>query len=217
MRVDLIRNILSRSYRSKNYQERSDLRRRFSIVYRKNLWNDDESRSGPGSRRDSGSVSATLDALEHIAREYKIGTLNDIPCGDFNWIDQFLARHESISYHGFDVVPELIEDNRNRASKYRFDHLDITYQVPPRADLILCKDLLNHLRFSDVERALHNFYRSGSRLILASNNFGYKNKELGIFLPHGSRHLDITSKPFSVPAPIWQTHYLGLWYVEDLI
>jgi hypothetical protein len=30
-----------------------------------------------------------------------------------------------------------------------------------------------------------------------------------------SRLLDITRPPFGAPAPIWSTHYLGLWRLAD--
>ena len=187
------------------------LQRRFTAVYQKNMWMDDESRSGPGSRRDSGSVLHTLETLDRIVFEHGIQSINDIPCGDFNWIDQFLRKHPEISYHGFDIVRDAIEANRLKAPHYKFDVLNIVCEVAPYADLILCKDLLNHLTHTHVFNALENFKRSGARLLLASNNFSYENEELATNGAAASRHLDILAEPFSVQEPIWHSGYLGLW------
>ncbi len=191
------------------------LQGRFARFYRMNYWRDPESRSGPGSRRDSGSVQATIEALRMAVRMHDVRSIADIPCGDFNWMPLFLEAWPELRYQGFDIVPQLIADNRARYPERRFEVLDITRSVPPRADLILCKDLLNHLCHADVRAALSNMRRSNARLLLASNNFGHANTDMARLGLRGSRHLDITQPPFDVPAPIWHTHYLGLWRLTD--
>ena len=194
-------------------QER--LTRRFTKVYDENAWGDDQSRSGPGSRLESESVREALEALELVARDHAVGSLHDIPAGDFNWLWRFLDRHPEIAYRGFDVVPALVRANRTRAPARRFDVLNVVTTVPPGADLIFCKDLLNHLTFEDVGSALTNMARSGSKLLLASNNFGRANAELVEDLDGHSRHLDITAAPLCFPQPIWNSGYLGLWRLAD--
>lgn len=191
------------------------LRDRFTRFYRTNYWCDPESRSGPGSRRDSGSVQAVLDALRMAVAMHGVRSVADIPCGDFNWMPLFLAECPGLDYQGFDIVPEIVADNTARHPARRFACLDITREVPPAADLILCKDLLNHLCHADVAAALANMRRSGARLLLASNNFGHANVELPRLGARGSRHLDIMSPPFGAPPPLWRTHYLGLWRFAD--
>ena len=193
---------------------------RFSLIYRYNGWGDRESRSGPGSRRDSGCVRDTVDALDMAVRELGITSIADIPCGDFNWMPTFLARHPGIDYRGFDIVDEVVEDNRRRHPARQFEVLDIVEDVPPRADLILCKDLFNHLSYADVGRAIDNMIRSGSSYLLASNNFGAANSDFSLLpfglLVKGSRLLDITAPPLSCRQPVWSTHYLGLWSLADM-
>ncbi|WPB87131.1 class I SAM-dependent methyltransferase [Sediminicoccus rosea] len=192
------------------------LQGRFARFYRTNYWLDPESRSGPGSRRDSGSVAAAIEALGMAVHDHGVRRIADIPCGDFNWMPLFLEAWPEVQYQGFDIVAEMIADNRRRHPGLQFERLDITREVPPSVDLILCKDLLNHLCFADVRAALENMRRSGSRLLLASNNFGRDNVELPRLGRRGSRHLDITRPPFGLPPPIWRTHYLGLWRLADV-
>lgn len=191
------------------------LRDRFTRFYRTNHWSDPESRSGPGSRRDSGQVLAAIEALRMVHLAHGARTIADIPCGDFNWMPMFLEAWPLVEYRGFDIVPDIIADNRARHPGHRFDLLDITREVPPAVDLIFCKDLLNHLSHADVRAALANMRRSGARLLLASNNFGAPNEEMPPLGRQQSRHLDITRPPFDAPPPIWNTHYLGLWRLAD--
>jgi hypothetical protein len=192
------------------------LRGRFARYYETNYWRDPESRSGPGSRRDSGQVTDALAALAMMVCEHDVRSVADIPCGDFNWMPLFLEAWPSVDYQGFDIVPAVVADNRARHPGRRFAVLDVTREVPPRVDLIFCKDLLNHLCHEDVRAALANMRRSGSRFLLASNNFGVENVELPRLGRTNSRHLDITAPPFSCARPIWNTHYLGLWRLSEL-
>ncbi|MBS7788492.1 class I SAM-dependent methyltransferase [Roseococcus sp. SDR] len=191
------------------------LQDRFARFYRGNRWGDPETRSGPGSRLDSGQVRDAIEALRGTVEGHEVRSLADIPCGDFNWMPLFLESVPGLAYLGFDIVPEIIADNRARHPGRRFERLDITREVPPRVDLIFCKDLLNHFCFADVAAALVNMRRSGSRLLLASNNVGHPNVEMPRFGVRQSRHRDIMLPPFGAPEPIWRTHYLGLWRLAD--
>jgi hypothetical protein len=185
----------------------------FSLVYHLNLWGDSESRSGEGSRRDSPCVTDALGALAYVGRRFSIRSLNDIPCGDFNWIGQYIDAHPEIEYRGFDIVAAIIKHDRAKAPHKTFDPLDIVVAVPPRADLIVCKDLLNHLRYYEVRAAIANMRASGSKLMLATNNFGHVNSELRL---NGKRQLDLCAQPLVYPAPIWRRGYLGLWPLAEM-
>lgn len=192
------------------------LKTRFTEVYEKNIWQDPESVSGPGSRQDSHTAKAALIALRYVTQEHQVRSINDIPCGDFNWIHQFLEECPNINYKGFDIVTPLIERNKKTFPQFTFSLLDITSAIPPKADLIFSKDLLNHLIYYDVRQAIGNMKASGSTYLLASNNFGYQNEELAMNTGGASRHLDLVAAPFNCPAPIWHTNYLGLWKLADL-
>lgn len=191
------------------------LRDRFTRFYRTNRWGDCETRSGPGSRRDSGSVQAALEALHMTVGDHGVSSIADIPCGDFNWMPLFLNAAPSVSYRGFDIVTDLVADNRKRHPGHSFEVLDITREVPPRADLVFCKDLFNHLSNSDIRAALENMRRSDAALLLFSNNFGHANVDLPSLGRRTSRHLDISLPPLDAPPPIWKTHYLGLWRLAE--
>jgi hypothetical protein len=192
------------------------LTNRFTNVYRNNVWGDEESVSGPGSRKESGSVHFAKMALEKAYSELRIRTISDIPCGDFNWMPAFLAGHQRLKYRGFDIVEEIIVKNRGSYPQARFDVLDVTSEVPPCSDLVFCKDLVNHLAYVDVLKVIRNIKRSRSKYLLLSNNFGHTNVELKEDNPGGSRFLDILAEPFDFPKPLWNVNYFGLWRMSDI-
>ncbi len=197
---------------------RPELEARFTRVFSTNQWLDGESISGPGSRLNSGPVVETLAVLKMICNDYNITSLNDIPCGDLNWIVKFLQEMPNIAYTGFDIVGPLIERNRQAVPTIDCRFLDITSQVPPRADLVLCKDLIIHLDDADIDRTLGNIKASGSEYLLLSNNFGMPNNDLleNIHGDSACRYVDILAPPFGYSAPAWRSQYLGLWKLSDL-
>jgi hypothetical protein len=188
----------------------------FTRYYDKNHWADPESRSGPGSRQNSPQVRHALLTLSAITEQYGIRTLADIPCGDFNWIGTYLSAWPSVEYTGFDIVAKLVKQNQMTFPDRQFARLDIVVEVPPPSDLIFCKDLLNHLETAEIVQAIANMRRSGSKYLLASNNFGYVNEEMKRSRYDSSRHVDLTAAPFHYPQPTWHDHYLGLWRLADM-
>ncbi|MGE6786759.1 hypothetical protein ACQKGL_30080 [Ensifer adhaerens] len=192
------------------------LTERFSQVYKDNTWGDSESVSGEGSRRDAPPVWEAIDALDRTVRKFRIRSLVDLPCGDFNWIPFILGVHRQLAYRGFDIVPQLVQRNRAMFPSHRFDVLDATSNVPPKADLIFSKDMVNHLTLVDVAKVLKNFKRSRSSYLLMSNNLGWDNIELPENVAGASRHLDAFAAPFHFPEALWNSGYLALWRLSDV-
>lgn len=191
-------------------------RTRFTAIYRANVWSDDESVSGKGSRKDSSSVREALDALNFIAKKYSIKSISDIPCGDFNWIGEFLLQNPEITYHGFDIVRDLIKSNQAKHPDTKFSCLNIIKETPAASDLIFCKDLLNHLTNEEILKSVRNMVNSGSTYILATNNLNSENSELPKIRMATSRPVDLTARPFKFPSPEWCTNYMALWRVDTL-
>lgn len=209
-------------------QQRPDKARqkRFIRVWKQNLWGSAESKSGRGSERSIASPDR--DFLLKVIRSYYGDnrgptsniTIVDAPCGDMNWVVELLQALEglfgTVTYHGYDIVPEAIRSHRQRfASKpqWHFHRADLVDAMPVKGDVLLCRDLLNHLSLADGRRVLHNVLMSRTPIIVLSNNQRdvTHNQPLGAADGGESRELDVTKPPFSWPRPAWGNGHLWVW------
>jgi SAM-dependent methyltransferase len=114
----------------------------FQTIFRDHFWAG-QSRSGPGS--DVGATRPYRAFLERFLRDHWVRSVVDVGCGD--WTSTRLLDWQGADYLGLDVVPELIEANRAQygCPGVRFDLIDLSADPLPPADLVLCKDVLQHL------------------------------------------------------------------------
>ena len=190
---------------------------RFRDVYKKNLWMNKESRSGNGSTRRN--AAADIKYMVKVITTLCVGlthvSIADIPCGDMNWMPLMLhkvRRTCNVTYTGYDIVPDIIESNRQRIPSERFVEHDIVSQPLPRhTDIIISRDLVNHLNISTIQRVLYNIKATKPKLLLISNNkFQGPNEEL--FGDGGaSRVIDITKQPFNWPLPMHGNGHMSTW------
>ena len=135
----------------------------FDKIYRENAWRG-ESLSGQGSDlAQTAHIRAELPAM--FAR-LGVTSLLDIPCGDLFWMQHMDL--PGIRYIGGDIVPGLIETNRERFPDRDFRLLDIARDDLPDVDLIFCRDLLGHFSNGDLSRAVANIRRSSAKWLMAT-------------------------------------------------
>jgi methyltransferase family protein len=175
------------------------LEQAFSRVYRERLWRSGESASGTGSVISQTNVIRR--ELPILIKELNIGTLLDAACGDFNWMQHIELDLQR--YIGCDVVPELINRNRQMyANPVReFRVLDITKDEIPTVDLILCRQCLNHLSVKYIHSAIAHFKKSRSKYLLVTtcrNAKENRNTLTGLKW----RSLNMQLPPFNFPDPI---------------
>lgn len=187
-----------------------------------------ETTSGAGS-----TLMATFSlrrALGELLRTGMFGSLLDVGCGDFNWM-QMLNLHGA-DYIGIDIVPSLVAENRKRWPQHRFDLLDIVESAPPPCDLALCKDLFTHFLPSDVMAALANIRQSGARFLAATNYYPsmVKAAQVEYYAKHTNsaagpgywRPTALCEAPFFFPAPMFSiplnqnAKTLDIWAMEDV-
>ncbi len=184
-----------------------------------------ESTSGPGSSlAQTKEVRARLPLL---VESLGIRSLLDAPCGDFNWMQHVQLPHTE--YVGMDVLGEAIVENQWRHSNEhrRFLRADLIREPLPRADAVLCRDLLPHLSYEDVYQALRNFRASGATWLITTTFTGPRpNHDIA---SGGWRTLNFTLAPFNFPAPLrvinekcteggnaFADKSLGVWRLAEL-
>ena len=202
------------------------LQERFERIYSTNLWSDPESRSGVGSSLDSTAVVRA--ELPKALRQLKARVLLDVPCGDFAWMEH--VDLSGIEYIGGDIVPSIVEANqRLHASESRsFTKLDLTRDILPDADVLLCRDCLVHLSYANIRAVLANVARSNIRFVLMTS---FPGRGGNYDVTDGDwRTLDFRAAPFSLPEPqltiveqceeedgSYADKSLVAWRVEDLV
>jgi hypothetical protein len=202
------------------------LQERFERIYSTNLWSDPDSRSGAGSSLDSTRVVRA--ELPKALRQLEARVLLDVPCGDFKWMQH--VDLSGIEYIGGDIVPSIIAENRrlHASASRRFVELDLTRDVLPDADVLLCRDALVHLSYANIRAVLANVARSNIRFVLITSFPGRRDN---YDVADGDwRPLDFQEPPFSLPEPrltiveqceeedgSYSDKSLLAWRVEDLI
>lgn len=196
----------------------------FEHIYQKNLWGGKQSVSGPGS--DVERTKTIVEQIPKLIHDFEIKTMLDAPCGDFNWM-----RHIdfNIDYIGIDIVPQLIEKNNKwyANAKRKFHYSDITTNLLDQVDLILCRDCLVHFSFQDIQLAIHNFKRSGSKYLLTTT---FTRIENNVDIVTGEwRPLNFEKPPFNFIKPLfiinenctandlqYSDKSLALWGIENI-
>lgn len=200
------------------------MERRFGRIHRMNLWRGSDSRSGPGSSLEETAVIRA--ELPRIVRDLDVRVLLDIPCGDFFWMGEVEPSLGLEAYIGADVVPAIVQANTDRhgSQRRRFVRLDLRTDDLPRADLVLCRDALDHLSYADIDLALANLVRAGSTYLLATTYPGRTNADIA---SGDWRPLDLQSEPITLGEPMelinersakpgYPDKSLGLWRLTDL-
>lgn len=199
--------------------------RKFDLIYQENLWGDAESRSGSGSNlANTETIRAQIPGL---VEQYGIRSIFDAPCGDFFW---FREMNLSIPYQGGDIVSQLITVNRQRygGEGREFIEFDLTADVAPKVDLILCRDALVHFSYKDINAALRHMKASGSTYLLTTT-FASPERVNNDILTGEWRPLNLQAAPFGFPPPLasiderylaengdFSDKTLGLWKIADL-
>lgn len=170
------------------------------IYHHKDVWRGSESASGLGSTMAATETLRWL--LPCVLKALDIQIFLDAGCGDLNWIKRVPLPIDC--YIGVDIVDELIEKNKE---KYPYDwiefySLDITKDSLPYADMIFCRDCLQHLSFKDIKLAINNFKKSGSKYLLTTTYFNLRQNKQDI--RSGNFHLiNLMNEPFNFPEPIF--------------
>ena len=172
----------------------------FENIYKFNVWEGEESRSGSGS--SLSQTETIIKDLPELFEKYKIYSILDIPCGDFYWMKEVDLSKKY--YIGADIVDDLIKENRKKYSKLNLDFLimDLIKDKLPKSDLIFTRDCLVHFSNEDIFLALKNIIRSESKYFLTTNFssvFENINIATGQF-----RAINLLKEPFNLPKPIFQ-------------
>lgn len=206
----------------------------FFNIYKTNHWGSDQSASGKGSELYQAKNS--IDTIKTVIDNYKISSIFDASCGDFNWMR--MVDLSNVNYIGSDIVKDLVESNNKKYSmdNISFISLDMTEDNIPKSDLVLVRDTFFHFSNNLIKKAINNIKKSESKYLLTTSYIGdtsiYENlsdskNNLNSDIKTGEwRYLDLCKKPFSLPQyiesfvevemPNQKGKSLCLWDLSDI-
>ena len=174
----------------------SPLTKTFNRIYEEGVWGRDV--AGKGTSGSGSSLEITRDYrayLEEFIRTQRVRSIVDAGCGD--WTFSSAIDWGGASYLGVDVASDVIEANRRKYEKRNvtFRVGDITEELPA-ADLLISKDVLQHLPDALVDKFIRNNLKKGKyKLVLLTNDRGTGNPDI---VPGGYRAIDLAAAPFNV-------------------
>ena len=177
-----------------------------------------------GSARGSGGGSTLLNtlgirvALPHLVELLDIGSIADMPCGDWNWMRTIVNATEMLrihAYYGGDVVPALVRalraafafrDNANgNARVVDFLNFDLLSHPLFPVDLLVVRDILFHFPTHKGLNVLQNAQRSGSKYLLSTYFPNFDNSKRRVIAAPGYKSfapLDLEAPPYNLGPPL---------------
>ena len=193
----------------------------FSRIYDTAYWGA-EHLSGMGSTVEATAPVRAV--IERVVVEHDIRSVTDVACGDMVWmplvLERLRERGHPVAFTGCDIVPSLIEQHTARFPALRFRQLDLVSEPIPPADLIICREVLQHLPVDDILEALANISASGARFLLTTihlRRHGLRNR-LNMKIGR-CRDRNLLLPPFDLPNPLviypdtdgQRDKFIGLW------
>jgi SAM-dependent methyltransferase len=168
----------------------------FNCVYATGTWHKDI--TGKGTSGSGSTVEITREYrayIENFMKKHAVKSVVDAGCGDWSFSSAIDWGHAS--YLGVDIASDVIEAVRKKheKGKIKFEVGDITEDLPA-ADLLISKDVLQHLSNELIHKFIKNNLRKGKyKWVILTNDRSSENRDIET----GSyRMIDLTAPPFGV-------------------
>jgi len=182
----------------------------FDDIYRQGKWghnSEDAGSSGFGSMIGPTLLYRTF--LEHFMKAKGVRSVVDAGCGD--WEFSRAIDWSGIDYKGYDIVESVIVGDNKKYAKpnVQFFVADIVNEDLPAADLLISKNVLQHLPTADVQKFLKQL-REYEHVLLVDGvdprTLAGKNEDIAA---GEYRDLDLTRPPFNLRAAKALTYWDG--------
>jgi SAM-dependent methyltransferase len=183
----------------------------FSAIYDSSVWGKNDSGQGYSGTGSTKSATVAYRAfLQDFMRKHNIRSVVDAGCGD--WEFSRLIDWKGIDYKGYDIVTSVIEKDKRKyqSPNVSFSVADIVEDDLPAADLLLCKNVLQHLPNRSVTRFLSKLSKYRHVLLtdgIDGRTFTSDNHDIVV---GQYRPLDVTAPPFNVRAKKVLVYFDGM-------
>jgi hypothetical protein len=186
-------------------------REAFTKIYEENLWRHDEQ---PGLDSLMQHIAGTI---QDTIRKYDVASVTEFGCGFWNYAK--LVDWKGIAYNGYDVAFGPVDYNNNAygTRTIRFhQHLPGVDLAP--ADLLISKDVLQHLPTDDVLHYLSVFKERFTYMLILNASAPEENLN-GDIEYGGYRALRLDLPPFNETVEVideWDLPLFGVNYHEQV-
>src|SRR5687767_3742049 len=168
----------------------------FNRIYAEGTWGRDVAGGGTSGTGSTLAITQEYRAyVEGFIRMHGVTSVVDAGSGD--WRFSRAIDWGEASYLGVDIASDVVAAVRSKHEngKIRFQVGDITDELPA-ADLLISKDVLQHLSNDLVRKFIRNNLRPGKyKWVILTNDRGSGNQDVAI---GGYRAIDLAAPPFDV-------------------
>lgn len=197
-------------------KNQDDLNTLFDVVYETNMW---EFGSGVGSLESA--TRGYVAFLQEFFKSHNIKSIADVGCGDWQFSKNLNFNIESnalntggggnspakINYTGYDVSSYVIKNNKRlyESENVKFVHYNGDFNEIKPADLLICKDVLQHLPIAKIKEFISILPKFKYALI--ANDISEVPGLIlnGEILPTEFRPIDLRLAPFNQPLELVYT------------
>jgi len=158
--------LLDHNYKNLNIQDI------FKDTYFKQRWGKSTDRnfySGVGSY--STCSEKYVEFISDYIKNNKITSIIDLGCGDFNVGKKITEKNPFVKYTGVDIFKEIIDYNNSKFSSENisFIYVDTTSQQAPRADLLLVRQVFQHLSNNTILKIINTQFNLFKKIIVTEH------------------------------------------------
>ncbi len=183
--------------------QNNELKKVFDNIYDNKIWTEEGNGSGSGS--EPHNTINTIKVLVKIIIENNVKVMIDSPCGSCKWtrllLEELKNNNIKIKYYGFDIADEPIANANKELDGLKSYHDiqiklgDLTNMKFPKADLLLCRDVLQHLSYDNIFKIINNFSKADIKMFLLGAYISCDNRNInnGDYFP-----INLAIQPFKM-------------------
>ena len=168
----------------------------FNRIYAEGTWGKDVAGEGTSGTGSTLAITREYRAyVEDFVKKHSVKSVVDAGCGD--WSFSRAMDWGNASYLGVDIASDVIAAVRNKheTDTIKFQVGNITDELPA-ADLLISKDVLQHLSNDLVHKFIRNNLKKGKyKWVILTNDRGSENRDVA---SGGYRAIDLAAPPFEV-------------------
>ncbi len=185
----------------------------FDEIYQTHFWG-----NGSGSGSSPDATLPYREFLTRYLRDNRIRSVVDLGCGD--WQFSRLIDWSGIRYHGFDAAKRVVLSNLEEFSNENvtFSVME-SYEAIPTAELLIIKDVLQHLSNQEINRIVQELIPRFDRTLVTNcvppiRSFFHLSSMFNQDILTGDfRFVDLRRPPFNCEAEMlleWEINHRNL-------